>query len=44
MTDSTKTNCPHTHIEREYLLGMHTGDKRCSQCGKIWAPDEAIER
>ena len=27
-------------LEREYLLGMHTGDKRCRRCGGSWAPDD----
>jgi hypothetical protein len=44
LTDSTKNTCPHTHIEREYLLGMHTGDTRCTQCGETWAPGETVER
>jgi hypothetical protein len=43
MTD-TKTICAHTHVGREYMFGLHTGDRKCSQCGQTWAPGETIER
>lgn len=25
--------CDHPNVEREYYLGSHTGDERCTTCG-----------
>ena len=32
--------CSHTNIEKEYGPFGHTGDYRCTQCGKTFTEDE----
>ncbi len=32
--------CDHPHLEKEYHLGMDTGDYVCTTCGETgWGPD-----
>ncbi len=35
--------CDHTNRDREYDLGMHTGDTACLTCGESFSPAEEAE-
>jgi uncharacterized Zn finger protein (UPF0148 family) len=36
--------CNHDHTEKEYHLGMHTGDYVCTMCGRDFTSMEEVER
>ncbi len=51
MVDAFKLNtdwgdkpCVHPRLEREYHMGMHTGDVHCTTCGAAFPSREAAEQ
>ena len=38
--DKGNLPCSHLNLDKEYMLGMDTGDKVCTTCGKIFTPPE----